>query len=157
MKESNNKPKNEWTEYENSIYEKPKKDALACKAYIQMAIGVIMVILIFLKGLYYIGLVDTNVIGVDLSKLLTLRLMHIISLSLLTAAGVDLAYMFFTPGPDEAIQPVLMSVAAFIIYQTSSITKMTWSVGLGFFLMALIIPLLLYTSVRYEDYQKSQE
>lgn len=38
-----------------------------------------------------------------------------VSVALLYSAAVELAYMLFTPGPDEAVEPVILSIAALIL------------------------------------------
>ena len=37
------------------------------------------------------------------------------------SAGIEMAYMLFTPGPDEAVEPVILSLAATILYALSVI------------------------------------
>ena len=66
--------------------------------------------------------------------------------------AVELAYMLFTPGPDEAVQPIVTGVAAFILYALSKDPeKLGNNQIIGIALMILIIPLILWTKEKFID------
>lgn len=145
----------EWHKFENKVYSKCRKVAFVLKSIAQMSLGIAMIGLLFTKVLFFTGLItEVFVSSYNLHKILDLRLMEIISLTLILAAGIELSYAFFAPGINKIVQPLMMLIAAFITYQLSSIWNMTWSIGIGLFLVSLSIPLFIYTSVEYEKYQE---
>jgi hypothetical protein len=76
-----------------------------------MAIGVAIVLLLVLRLLRYVGIAWD---GLPDSPPLVL-----VGEGLAISAGVELAYMLFTPGPDEAIEPVMLGIAAAILIVAS--------------------------------------
>lgn len=73
-------------------------------------------------------------------------ILKMVSIALAAATAVELAYMLFTPGPDEAVQPVMMGIASFVLYALSLYNENTSGTDLiGIALLVLCIPILLYT------------
>jgi len=54
------------------------------------------------------------------------RVLGLVSIALSISAGVELAYMLFTPGVDEAFEPVVVAIAAGILLYVSKDEK--WSI-----------------------------
>ncbi len=45
--------------------------------------------------------------------------LRIVSYGLGISAGIEMAYMLFTPGPDEAVEPVILGLASTLLYVLS--------------------------------------
>ena len=65
--------------------------------------------------------------AVDASK----HALVLISVSLAVAASLELAYTLFTPGPDEAIDPLILGISAIFLYLASTQTDLTWAGGVS--------------------------
>jgi 4-hydroxybenzoate polyprenyltransferase len=59
------------------------------------------------------------------------------------SAGIELAYMLFTPGPDEAIEPVIVGIAAAILVTVSKDTITIYD-GLATFFLCMAMGGLFY-------------
>ena len=83
--------------------------------------------------------------------------------ALLFAAAIDLAFMLFTPGPDEALQPVIIGIAATVLILVSDFKEaigemadhksilnshLIWPV-VSVFILVCAITLLFYVRQRY--------
>src|SRR5258708_1338146 len=85
------------------------------KIVLQMIIGGILVLLLLLKAL--------NLLGVPvLTSLANKNPLEIVIYALFFASGIELAYMLFTPGPDEAVEPLITGLAAAILLSVSNMT-----------------------------------
>lgn len=88
-------------------------------------------------------------------ELINMPILEMVSIGLAAATALELAYMLFTPGPDEAIQPVMMGIASFVLYALSTFSPDTSGVQLiGIALLVLCIPVLFWTKQQFE---KSRE
>ena len=67
---------------------------------------------------------------------------------LIYSAGVELAYMLFTPGPDEAIEPVLLGLASSVLIIISDET-VNWKDALVAPLLCLAIGFLFFIKARF--------
>jgi hypothetical protein len=91
------------------LYEKCRETAETCKIFLQMLIGVSIVILLGVKLFLKITQAHSaSLLGV----LATNPTLEIVGDALEVSAGIELAYMLFTPGPDEAIEPLIFGLAA---------------------------------------------
>ncbi|WP_156359525.1 hypothetical protein [Sphingomonas sp. Leaf28] len=108
-----------------------EKRAENIKARVQMVIAFLLVIALALRAVsglaYFIG--HPVLIAVHQH-----RPLELVSLGLMYAAGVELAYMLFTPGPDEAIAPVILGLSSTILLIVSDGSE-NWK-------DAIIVPLL---------------
>jgi hypothetical protein len=93
-----------------------------------------------------------------LSSLYTLDTLRIVSLALAYSSGIELAYMLFTPGPDEAVTPLIMGLAAGILYAVSSIDHADQSgdlkIALSVGVLTLALALLFFIKNRSFDNDK---
>ena len=100
------------------------------KILIQMFIGIVLVLFLLLKVFGNINVfhpflqtsprVPSNVVE-GLQSLAMLNPLEIVAYGLYFSTGIDLAYMLFTPGPDEAIDPVMTGLAATILLGIANI------------------------------------
>jgi hypothetical protein len=103
------------------------------KTVLQMAIGVAITIMLFVKVCLFFTSSETLshvlpyvVLPVDILNLLASRHpLAIAGYALAFSAAIDLAYMLFTAGPDEAVEPVILGFAsaALIVSAKSDLTS----------------------------------
>lgn len=55
------------------------------------------------------------------------------------ATAVQLAFTLFTPGPDEALDPVLLALAAAMLLQLGSVTTFKWQDGIAIILYSIAL------------------
>jgi hypothetical protein len=46
--------------------------------------------------------------------------LHVVAISLALAAAIELTYTLFTPGPDEAVDPLILGLSSLLLIQISS-------------------------------------
>lgn len=68
-----------------------------------------------------------------------LKTLEIVAKALAYSAGVDLAYMLLTPGPDEAIEPLILGLASALLFSISSIgtTDIKLALEIGAYVLIL--------------------
>ncbi len=81
----------------------------AARVLIQMAIGVVLVLYVFYFARDFLLLRDVD------NHISYRDLLGIIGYGLVVSAGIDLAYMLFTPKLDEAVEPLLVALSAGVI------------------------------------------
>ena len=94
------------------LYQTYEPLAESIKITIQMFIGFILGVAVLIDGLVFLCSSFSNPSPQWIAHLNPL---NIIAYGLFFSTGVDLAYMLFTPGPDEAIDPVMTGLAAAIL------------------------------------------
>lgn len=137
----------------NNPYESGITDiAKYVKIVVQFLIGGFLMLILIIKG------------GVELNG--TLRMFeswdnygfveHIygintfgyIAKALAVSAGIELAYMLFTDGPDEAIEPLLLGITSAAFFTLADDEKGSWVLGI----YALSILVLMYCMKKYKDW-----
>lgn len=122
------------------LYKALEPYAYVVKIYAQMATGVLISLLLLLKfGLSIFGCAEHS----WCSDLATKNTLALVGDGLMYSAGFELAYMLFTPGPDEAIEPVILGMAAAILIVISD-DKIEWADA--------VIPLALVISIGFLFY-----
>lgn len=121
----------------DDIYNWAEPYAGMIKVCLQMAVGIIVAALLFIRGLLYLN-IDFH-IPYEPSE----NPLELVGKGLMISAGFELAYMLFTKGPDEAIEPVILGIAAttliiasresFELNQALMILVLSVSIGLLFF------------------------
>ena len=118
---------------------KPK--ILRCKILLQMGIGVTIVLLLAIKALshsaYLHDLFESN-LPVPARLAWEHKTLEIVGKGLAYSAGIDLAYMLFTPGPDEAFEPVVLALASGVILLASE-EAIRWEQSIGALVLSLAI------------------
>ncbi|WP_146056457.1 hypothetical protein [Methylobacterium sp. V23] len=95
-----------------NAYSRWEPIAKKLKIYAQMCVGVI--IGLSLIGKFLIAALDVPG-WLSNSYLAKVPTLEAVGNGLAYSAGFELAYMLFTPGPDEAIEPVILGLAAAIL------------------------------------------
>jgi hypothetical protein len=63
--------------------------------------------------------------------LVTLPTLELVGIALAYSSGFELAYTLFTAGPDEAVEPVIMGLAAAMLLGFSKLEKIDLLAGCG--------------------------
>ena len=69
----------------------------------------------------------------------TALMFRIIADALAAATVVQLAFTLFTPGPDEALDPVLLAIASALLLQLGNVTQFRWQDGLAVLLYGIAL------------------
>lgn len=113
------------------------------KAVIQMLIGALAVILLGAK--MWDGRVWWSPMFPSAENGLAL-----IGAALAAATVVELAYTLFTDGPDEALDPLMLGISAFLIIELGKPrTQIAWGTGFGLLLSAIALGLLFAIRQRF--------
>jgi hypothetical protein len=64
---------------------------------------------------------------------------QIVADALAASTVIELAFTLFTPGPDEALDPVLLALAAAILFQLGKVDHFTWQAGVAIILYAVAL------------------
>ena len=117
------------------LYEHLKEPAQGVKVILQMIVGIAGSAIVIAAVLYDIhdGRTATHV---------EKHALVIIAASLAVAASLELAYTLFTPGPDEAIDPLMLGISAVFLFLVSSLDNFTWMAGIGVVLFAATLAVL---------------
>jgi Ca2+/Na+ antiporter len=123
------------------IYDTPGPFVKNIKITMQMFIGVGLVGLIFLKTLHLFSFHQDflNTAFPFLNFVYQQRMLELVGLTLAYSSAIDLAYTLFTPGPDEAVDPLITGLAATILLfiSKSSSFDLTETAGIVFLVLAL--------------------
>lgn len=109
-------------------YDKWEPRAKTIKICAQMVIGAMLVLLLVTKFLFHLINCPYPSCLSYIQAIHSLKTLEIVSFALAYSAGVELAYMLYTPGPDEAIEPLIIGAAATLlctISQTESLNVQT--------------------------------
>jgi hypothetical protein len=136
-----------------------KRIAEPLKILVQFLLGVMIFCLLVLRILHLAGVFKNSPIqigGFAFSKEISqfafeTKVLDIVGRALALSAGVELGYMLFTPGPDEAVQPVIVGLAATILLLISGISDITWQSGLGILLLVVTLAVLFAVNKKYVD------
>lgn len=67
------------------------------------------------------------------------------------AVSLELVYTLFTPGPDEAIDPLMLGISAAFLYLISTLKDLTWTAGVAAVLFAVTLALLFLVRQHFID------
>lgn len=146
----------EWTK---EILSQSEITAKFFKTIIQMLIGIAIALLIVAEISSFFmpeSALETlnNLFPEKLVLLVHMDILKMVSLGLGAATGIELAYMLFTDGPDEAVDPLIMGIASFVLAQLSDSKSFGISKGFGIFLLVILIPILFW--VKNNFFQKDE-
>jgi len=123
------------------------------KTYLQFLIGFILIGILAFKGLFEVlqtvELLAPNKIHSIVQHLLDIHTFSYIANALAISAGLELGYMLFTNGPDEAIEPLMLGVTSAAFYTLSANSGGSWVLGV----YALSILVLMYCIKKYNDWE----
>lgn len=93
-----------------NVYDSVQPIAEAIKAIVQMTIGVAALIILVIQICIHLPTSAANIGD---------RALAIIGVALAVSAAVELAYTFFTDGPDEALDPLILGLSSFGLIEIS--------------------------------------
>jgi hypothetical protein len=105
------------------LYRMLKRRAHGVKVLLQMAVGVGAVFDVG-SHVYHHSVSHTGLFPSPPSANVTI---HVIAAALAIAAAIELAYTLFTPGPDEALDPLMLGLSSgILLLVTSSKLRPVW-------------------------------
>jgi hypothetical protein len=107
------------TKKKNRLYKKYGNWAKSAKIYSQFIIGSGLIILLAVKLFCSVFRLSCHLV----QPLVALNTLQLVANALEYSAGVELAYTLFTEGPDEAVEPVIMGLAAAMLLVISKLEK----------------------------------
>ncbi len=120
--------------------------AESVKVWMQMFIGLVIFVTILLKIMCFLFPRLLQWLYFPLQSILEAPPLEIVAAGLALSAGVELCYMLYTPGPDEAIEPLILglsSSALLIISRTGA--EFSWQSSLAVFVFVGAIVGLFWT------------
>jgi hypothetical protein len=138
------------------VYHRYKPWAYEIKSAAQMIVGMITV-----GGVMYSFAHHIAVKGhLGSTEDVTSELLGGIGLGLAAAAVIDLAYTLFTPGPDEALDPLMLGLAASMLVLVGGLDRNNLSLdravgllALGLLLTVLFVTRLLFAETEDDDFK----
>lgn len=89
-----------------------EKKVETIKTVLQYGVGVYIFFFVTLKAWVFIGFPIPDVARIQIvSYVLSQSILALVSQSMMVSAAIELAYMLFTPGPDEAVDPLILGIA----------------------------------------------
>jgi hypothetical protein len=117
------------------LYHAAEKPAEAVKGYLQMMLGIVVAVVVAYSLIFRWS-------ALPLSEIAD-RALTLVGGALAISAVVELAFTFFTPGPDEALDPLILGVSSFALINISKdSTKLDLSHMIPLALLALTLALL---------------
>lgn len=128
----------------DALYDRAKGPAKGIKTFLQMVAGVTGVAVVVVT-------VARDFKGDSTAQNMTIHVLVIIATTLAVAAALELAYTLFTPGPDEAIDPLMLGLSSILLYLISTLTSLTWTAGISILLFAIALGLLFAIRKKFID------
>jgi hypothetical protein len=73
------------------------------------------------------------------THILSIHTFGYIASALAISAGIDLGYMLFTDGPDEALTPLMLCISSAAVYTISNRPEQNWVVGIYVACIAVLL------------------
>jgi hypothetical protein len=118
------------------LYERWQSQAESLKVIGQMVVGLLTVIgvvaAVIIESVY-------PTTASEAAENVTAEVFAVTAAGLAAAAALELAYTLFTPGPDEALNPLLLGVSSTFLFLAVKSTRLDWQFGFSsaFFAAAL--------------------
>jgi hypothetical protein len=126
------------------LYDHLRGPAQGVKVLLQMIVGIVGAIIVIVSAL---GDIHAHTPPVDVGH----HVLAVIAVSLAVAASLELAYTLFTPGPDEAVDPLMLGISAVFLYLVSKQEEFTWTIGVAATLFAVTLGILFAVRQRFID------
>lgn len=120
------------------IYKGRRALAESVKVRVQMLIGLLIFITLLAKIVLYLCPIEEYKFHLlnDIQGKTTLSL---VAIGLAYSAGIELAYMLFTPGPDEAIDPLILGLSSAALLIISNTNTVSWEEVLAVAVFSAVI------------------
>lgn len=133
------------------------------KTALQFGIGTALIVILMVKGVTEVlqtfdvvseqRLWPTTGLCPFVTHILSIHTFGYIASALAISAGIDLSYMLFTDGPDEALTPLMLCISSAAVYTISNRPEQNWVVGV----YVLCIAVLLVCQRMYDKWDKERE
>lgn len=82
------------------------------KSGLQYCVGTYIFLFVIIKAWAFIGFPTAWIQDLQIIKhILSTSILALVSQAVMVSAAIELAYMLFTPGPDEAVDPLILGIA----------------------------------------------
>ena len=152
------------------IYNACKPQAVSIKIWGQMLVGILVVFSLFVHLIVRVAIPDfaidksIELISLCRCQRLTLLLyksepLKIVGFWLSISAGLELAYMLYTPGPDEAIEPLILGVTSALLIIISGVDaeNMSWQLALTVLVLSGTLGFLFYIREKFIESEKRRK
>jgi hypothetical protein len=116
-------------ETDHVLYRKCRPGAQVVKIALQFLIGIGLAVLLLVKLSYV--LIQWHGAAPRIQQLAALPPLELTAIALAYSSGFELAYTLFTAGPDEAVEPVIMGLAAAMLLGFSKLKRIDVLAGCG--------------------------
>jgi hypothetical protein len=113
----------------HALYRKYGPVAETVKIVLQFLIGMVLVLLLLAKP--FCAMFPWHGLALRVQQLVALPTLELVAIALAYSSGFELAYTLFTEGPDEAVEPVIMGLAAAMLLGFSKLEKIDVLDGCG--------------------------
>lgn len=125
------------------------------KTFMQYCIGGYILAFVFIKGYMFLGFPVFDLPFVNLEPvdyILKKNILSLVSEAMMVSAAIELAYMLYTPGPDEAVDPLILGIAGTALLVMSDDNKVSGDGFLSdsFSVLLFVISLSLLFFLRYK-------
>jgi hypothetical protein len=119
------------------------------KIALQYCVGMYIFAFVIIKALAFLGVPLDCIKGWQvIAHILSTSILALVSKSVMVSAAIELAYMLFTPGPDEAVDPLILGIAGTALLamsdENSSKTDSMLYDSVAVFLFAISLAVLFY-------------
>jgi RsiW-degrading membrane proteinase PrsW (M82 family) len=136
------------------LYDKCQEPARRVKIILQMIIGALTVVAVATAiSISMVKLVQENGSLGDV----TTEIFSAVAAGLAAAAAVDLAYALFTPGLDEALDPIILGLSSTFLFLASKSPRIDWQFGVAGILFAAALYGLLKIKERFREILTNDE
>ncbi|EGQ7835227.1 PTS sugar transporter subunit IIC [Vibrio vulnificus] len=119
------------------------------KSGLQYCVGAYIFLFLMTKAWSFIGLPTGSIEEYQIIKyVLSTSILALVSQAVMVSAAIELAYMLFTPGPDEAVDPLILGIAGTALLvmsdENSAKTDSMLYDSIAVFLFAVSLAILFY-------------
>ncbi|KAE8177297.1 PTS sugar transporter subunit IIC [Photobacterium carnosum] len=119
------------------------------KTVLQYCVGAYIFAFVIIKTLVYVDVpLDWLTEWKVIKHILSTSVLGLVSKAVMVSAAIELAYMLFTPGPDEAVDPFILGIAgtALLVMSDENAAKTDSMLhdSMAVFLFALSLAILFY-------------
>ena len=152
------------------IYDCFQPLAVILKVLGQMLVGILVVISLVIYLVIHLLALDFAIIHLNFPKFWSLREpailllynsepLKIVGFWLSISAGLELAYMLYTPGPDEAIEPLILGVTSALLIIISGVDaeNMSWQLALTVLVLSGTLGFLFYIREKFIESEKRRK
>jgi hypothetical protein len=139
---------------EHWLYHKWQKPARTVKICLQMIVGVLTVVAVVAAIV-----ISTTQLARRNGSIgnVTTEIFSVTAAGLAAAAVIELAYALYTPGPDEALDPLILGVSSTFLFLASKSPSLNWQFGVAGVLFAVTLYGLLKVKERFKKILTSDD